>query len=160
MSGRFTERISVALATAAGVCVLAAVLLFRDQLPLSRSAARVVGFGVLYGGMALFLWAAFHLKGAMGGRVAPCLDRLVLTGPYRFVRHPAYAAMAVSLIGASVATRSAAGLLVTAVLFVPAEIHRARLEEQALEEEFGDMWKAYAARTGFFFPRVNRRRPA
>jgi len=118
----------------------------------------MLGFCILYGGMAFFLWAAFHLKGAISGGVSPRLNRLVVRGPFRVVRHPVYVAMTVAMIGASLVTRSALGLLAVGLLFLPTEIHRAKREERALEEKFGGTWKDYAVCTGFFFPRFGRRR--
>ncbi len=156
MVTRSQEWTAVLLTAMAGVAALAGALLFRDQLPVSREAARVAGFCLLYGGMALFLWSASHLGRAIGGRVAPVLDHFVVTGPYRFVRHPAYLAMTIALIGAGIVTRSLAGLLLTLVVFAPAEVHRARLEERALADVFGIAWEKYAARTGFFLPRLRR----
>lgn len=153
-SGRLkTEVAPAALTGVAGVATLAAVLLFRDQLPISKGAGWVVGFSVLYVGFALFLWAAYHLKGAVGGFIAPRLDNLIVAGPFRFVRHPTYLGMTISMVGASMVTRSIVGLVLSALLFLPVEIYRARLEERALEDTFGDTWREYVSRTGFFLPR-------
>jgi protein-S-isoprenylcysteine O-methyltransferase Ste14 len=147
-------RLSVAVTVVAGVATVAAALLFRDQLPISRSVAYILGFSILYGGMGLFLWAGVHLRGAIAGGVTPRLDRLVTRGPFRMVRHPVYVGMVIAMVGASIVTRSAVGLLLAFVVFLPLEIHRARLEEQALEERFGSEWREYAARTGPFIPRI------
>jgi protein-S-isoprenylcysteine O-methyltransferase Ste14 len=40
------------------------------------------------------------------------------------------------------------------LLFLSAEIHRARFKERKLEERFGEAWREYAARTGFLLPRL------
>jgi protein-S-isoprenylcysteine O-methyltransferase Ste14 len=152
-----SERVSVVLTGAAGIAAVATALLFKNQIPLSSSVARALGFSTLYGGMAVFVWAAVHLRGAIAGGVAPPLDGLVVRGPFRYVRHPVYVAMTIALIGASLVTRSGAGLLVVVVLFVPVEIHRARLEDRALEEKYGGAWREYAARTGFFVPWIGKR---
>ncbi len=146
------ELLPAALTVVAGLVTLAASFLFRDQLLIPKDAARLVGLAVLYVGMALFLWAALHLKEAIGGLVAPRRDRLVVSGPYRYVRHPAYVAMLIAMIGAAVVLRSLVGLLVSFLVFLPAEIHRARLEEQALEHAFPESWRTYASHTGFFLP--------
>ncbi len=65
--------------------------------------------------------------------------------------------MTIALIGANLVTRSAVGLLTLIILFLPAEIHRARLEERALEDKFGAAWREYAKRTGFFVPGLGTR---
>lgn len=148
--------VSAALTLVAGIVTLATVLLARDQLPISRGVARGVGFVVLYLGMALFGWAALHLKEGIGGLVTPNLEKLVVTGPFRFVRHPTYCGTTVAMVGAGLVTRSALGLTLSLLLFLPVEVHRARLEERALGEKFGEAWQAYASRTGFFLPRLRK----
>jgi protein-S-isoprenylcysteine O-methyltransferase Ste14 len=157
---RFSTDILPALFTAlAGIATLAAILLARDQLPLDRSVARVLGLFILYLGMALFAWAALHLRGAVGGFVAPRSPDLVVTGPYNHVRHPIYLGTTIAMLGAAITTRSILGLAATLLVFLPVEIHRARLEERALHERFGEVWQSYAARTGFFLPRLSRTTP-
>ncbi len=142
--------------TVAAVASLAASLFLRDQLPFPRHACRLAGLIVLYLGMALFLWAAVHLKGAIGGLVTPRLDKVVATGPYQYVRHPTYVAILVALCGAALVTRSAIGLALAVLLFVPAAVQRARAEERALVAAFPDTWDRYASRTGPFVPKLGR----
>ena len=142
----------------AGLATLAASILFADSIPLSKHAARLVGLLVLYLGMALFAWAAFHLKDGIHGLVEPRSDRgVVNTGPYSVIRHPIYVAMFIALIGAAIVSRSIVGIASTLLVFLPAEIHRARLEERALADAFPEPWREYASRTGFFLPRLRRR---
>ena len=141
----------------AGLATLAASILFADSIPLSKHAARLVGLLVLYLGMALFAWAAFHLKDGIHGLVEPRSDRgVVNTGPYSVIRHPIYVAMFIALIGAAIVSRSIVGIASTLLVFLPAEIHRARLEERALADAFPELWKEHASRTGFFLPRPRR----
>lgn len=156
MSNRVKGEVWAAATTTAAAASLAASLFFRDQLPFPRYASRLVGLIVLYLGMALFLWAAVHLKDAIGGLVAPRLDRIVTTGPYQYLRHPTYVGTLTALCGAAFATRSVVGLALTVVLFAPAAIQRARAEERALAAAFPHMWSRYASRTGFLLPRLRR----
>jgi protein-S-isoprenylcysteine O-methyltransferase Ste14 len=60
------------------------------------------------------------------------------------------------MIGVGVMARSAVGLAMVALLFLPTQICRARLEERALQEVFGPTWREHAARTGFMLPRLRR----
>jgi protein-S-isoprenylcysteine O-methyltransferase Ste14 len=141
----------------AGVATLAVSILFADSIPVSKHAARLVGLLVLYLGMALFAWAAFHLKDGIHGLVEPRSDvDVVNTGPYSVIRHPIYVAMFIALIGAAIVSRSIVGIASTLLVFLPAEIHRARLEERALADAFPELWKEHASRTGFFLPRPRR----
>jgi protein-S-isoprenylcysteine O-methyltransferase Ste14 len=49
----------------------------------------------------------------------PVTDGLVITGPYRFVRHPLYLAMLVATIGLAVAFKSLWGMIITLSGFFP-----------------------------------------
>lgn len=128
----------------AGVATLAVSILFADCTPVSKRAARLVGLLALYLGMALFAWAAFHLKDGIHGLVEPRSDRgMVNTGPYSVIRHPIYVAMFVALIGVAIVSRSIVGLSFNLLVFLPVEIHRARLEERALADASPESWREY-----------------
>ena len=151
---RFKKEFLPAILTGVfGIVTMAAVLFQRNQIPIPKHIAQIIGFPVLYFGVSLFCWAGYYLKNAIGGLVTPRLDYLVVMGPFRFIRHPTYLAMTLSMVGASIVTRSLVGLLSSVLVFLPIEIHRAKLEEISLEEKFGENWKEYVSNTGFFFPR-------
>ena len=81
---------------------------------------------------------------------------LVTAGPYRWIRHPLYTAGFGFWTGIVLLT----GSWLLAVLFVPVVLglrRRTVLEEARLVEEFGDDYRAYAARTGRYLPRRRRR---
>mgnify|MGYP001221689028 CR=1 FL=1 len=152
-----TQSLPAIMTALAGVATLAASILFADSIPVSRHAARLAGLLVLYLGMALFAWAAFHLKDGIHGLVEPRSDQgVVNTGPYSVIRHPIYVGMFIALIGVAIVSRSTAGLSFTLLVFLPVETHRARLEERALADAFPELWRGYASRTGFFLPRLRR----
>jgi protein-S-isoprenylcysteine O-methyltransferase Ste14 len=135
-----------------GIGVILVSFLVDLRLPISGDTAKWTGIAIVYLGMALVVWAAVHVKAAIRGMVSPVLDRLVKSGPYKFVRHPVYLGTTIALVGVAISLRSWPGLLVLFFLFLPSEIHRARLEERALAEKFGEEWSDYTRRTGFFLP--------
>ena len=47
------------------------------------------------------------------------------------------------MLALDVLLRSVLGILFTLVAFLPSMVWRARLEEQALAQRFGDAWKDY-----------------
>jgi protein-S-isoprenylcysteine O-methyltransferase Ste14 len=111
-----------------------------------------LGF-VLFGlGMVLFTFAVATLKEAFLGNVEPVTETLVTTGPYKFVRHPVYLGMVISVLGLALGMKSLWGLICTIAIFVPLGIYRARLEEKALVVAFGDEWNDYVRQTYFMFP--------
>jgi protein-S-isoprenylcysteine O-methyltransferase Ste14 len=77
--------------------------------------------------------------------------RLVQSGPYAFVRHPMYFGWWVALIGLLLLYPMWL-VLVMLVSSVVAFIGRARREEEALAERFGETWTAYRKRTRFLIP--------
>jgi protein-S-isoprenylcysteine O-methyltransferase Ste14 len=77
---------------------------------------------------------------------------LVLTGPYRWVRHPFYVAFALAALANSLVTANwfifGTGVVVLALLVL-----RTNKEEEKLIERFGDDYRRYMATTGRFWPR-------
>jgi protein-S-isoprenylcysteine O-methyltransferase Ste14 len=100
-------------------------------------------------------WWIFSTLGNNVTRTAHTREHatLVTTGPYRVVRHPLYVNAALVFAALSLVTRS----WWFVVWIVPALVLlsiRTRTEEANLEARFGDAWRAYAARTGRFLPKV------
>ena len=85
-------------------------------------------------------------------------QELVVSGPYRCIRHPLYTAatavlLALSLIAAN-AFMAVMVLLVAALL--PVLVAR---EERHLQEKFGERYRAYMKQTGRFLPRLHGSKP-
>lgn len=76
----------------------------------------------------------------------------VQSGPFRFVRHPVYFSMVLELAATGLLCSAWWMLLVIPVLFVPALILRLRLEEPALVEKFGDLYRDYQQRVPMLIP--------
>ena len=146
------------LATAARALVVLWVLFpgllsFADVgLP---GAARMTGALVGALGVALLTWV--HV--ALGRAFSPTLvvragAPLVSAGPYARVRHPMYVAFLLIALGVALTTANAliAAVGLGTVAFVM--VVRTPREEQMMLDAHGDAWRAYAARTGRFVPRV------
>lgn len=137
---------------AAGIAVFFLAGLGEGSLPLPARTGLILGWLLIAGGLALVVWAVAYLRWALLGGVEPHSDRLVTEGPFRLVRHPVYLGLALALLGVPVVTRSLSGLAAVLLLFLPAAMYRARLEDQALARKFGPQWQTYAARTRFLLP--------
>ena len=122
----------------------------------ARWALAVLGELLLLGGCFLYLWGLRAL-GAMfspssGFGVALFAGhQLITAGPYAFVRHPMYLGVLLAAWGSLLLYRTWAVLGFSIVMFGLAV--RARREEQVLSDEFGEAWRAYAARVPAWLPR-------
>jgi protein-S-isoprenylcysteine O-methyltransferase Ste14 len=76
---------------------------------------------------------------------------LVMHGPYRWVRHPFYDAVAL-LVGGNALAAANWFLAVTGVLSVALLVKRTRIEEEKLLARFGDRYRLYMNETGRFIP--------
>ncbi len=120
----------------------------RLQVPfLSRGVARVLGWPLVGGGMALAVWFARTIHGADTTlRTDKPVSSLVQEGPFRYTRNPGYLSLAMIYAGIAVLRNALwAILLLPLVLFV---IQREVIgrEERYLERTFGEEYLAYKMR--------------
>lgn len=122
------------------------------------SLAGLVGVVVLILASALGLWsaAAMSMRGSGTPLPAAMPNRLVIAGPYRFVRNPMAASgiiqgVAVGLILSSwlVVAYAIAGSLLWNYIVRP-------LEESDLEARFGEEYQRYRSAVRCWWPRLNR----
>jgi len=131
---------------------LGIMFLSRDSLPISSTAGKITGAITLFLGMAVFLWISLYLREAFLGITTPVTDQLIVTGPYRWIRHPLYLSMIIILLGIGIALKSLWGIISIFLLFLPALCYRALLEEKSLYFKFGDAWTEYHRHTRFLIP--------
>lgn len=118
--------------------------------------AQIVGMVIAAAGVALAAWCVLTFARAGRGTPAPFDPprRLVVAGPYRFVRNPMYVGAGLALGGAALFYHSLVlvayllGLLVAAHLFVL--FH----EEPALQRSFGAAYTAYRASVPRWLPKA------
>jgi protein-S-isoprenylcysteine O-methyltransferase Ste14 len=115
---------------------------------------RWLGAGVAAAMIPLMLWAMRVIGGNVTRTVAVRAEHeLVTTGPYVYMRHPLYTFGLLFFSGLGLL---AANMVILALTFVTVFAVNNRLphEEAALIERFGDDYRAYAARTGRFLPKL------
>ena len=100
-----------------GQSALTAVILALGVLPPRwPDWMRVLGIGILLAGVAVFVWAASTLGSSFTPYPRPRPEGvLVEQGPYRFVRHPVYAAGLLFLLGYGLLTSVLATAAVPAI---------------------------------------------
>ena len=112
-------------------------------------------------GVALVAVGLAHRVAAMaqlGARFSPLVavqreHALEMRGLYARLRHPGYTGAALAALGGALAFDSALGLPLVAAFLLCLRVRAVR-EESVLERQFGDVWRAYRARSGRFLPRL------
>jgi protein-S-isoprenylcysteine O-methyltransferase Ste14 len=150
----FWESLSPAKAAMVTVLVPSLYLL---ALGVAWFAPKHFGFGIrslVYAGLtvglsgvALWIVAMIHLGKSLA--VLPGGERLVTRGVYRYLRHPVYLGIDMTLFGLFLAVGSTYGMIYFVVVVVPLNIIRSRFEEKALLKKFGDSYEAYRQQTWF-----------
>jgi len=111
-----------------------------------------VGVGIITGG--LLIWTLHSLGRNLTDTVVTRREHTLVTGgPYRWVRHPFYDALALCVLANSLATANWFIFLSGGVLFLLIVV-RTRKEEGELLARFGDAYRAYSERTGRFLPKA------
>jgi len=114
-----------------------------------------VALAVMLIGLGLRVWAAVTLGGYYTRTLTTTKDhRVVTTGPYSWVRHPAYLGVVMLWLGFGVLSSSLAVALVFPVMFAAVYLYRISVEERMLVEVFGDTYVQYQRRTYKLIPFV------
>lgn len=122
------------------------------------SSARWTGAVLMAAGMTAALWSLWHLgRNVTPTAVARSRAELVTSGPYRWVRHPLYSSMLLTVPGCALLAANAL-VLVGGLATVAVILFRTGREETELIERFGDRYIGYMERTGRILPRLRVRR--
>jgi protein-S-isoprenylcysteine O-methyltransferase Ste14 len=81
-------------------------------------------------------------------------QKLVTEGPYSIVRHPAYLAHTLILVGIFLMTAFLGNAILALIDFITSYFITARLEEKELLARFGDDYLKYMNEVPAFFPRL------
>jgi protein-S-isoprenylcysteine O-methyltransferase Ste14 len=105
-------------------------------------------------GPAVAVWSILFLGRSFG--IFVVVRKVILDGPYQWVRHPMYLGYILMLLGLALVNFSAAYFILVPI-HIGLLLYRARLEETRLCEHSRE-YREYTKRTGFIFPKL--RRPA
>lgn len=126
---------------------------FRFPFP---AGIRWLGAGIIFTGDLLFIWS----HKSLGKNWSPILEirkghTLVTDGPYRFIRHPMYAA--ILLIGIGVSFLSANWIVTLSYMLPVICLYMVRVsdEEKMMAEQFGNEYREYIKRTGRLIPKLS-----
>jgi protein-S-isoprenylcysteine O-methyltransferase Ste14 len=117
---------------------------------------QVVGMIIGAVGAAVALWCILTFATIGRGTPAPFDPprRLVIRGPYRFVRNPMYIGAGLALASAGLFYESLALLGYAGVFFLAAHAFVVLYEEPTLRRTFGQEYEAYCQQVGRWSPRA------
>lgn len=115
----------------------------------------IAGLILVFTGSALFIWARRTLGKFYSGHVSVVEGQpLITSGPYRFIRHPAYAGYLLIALGVAVGYSSLLGFIVVPFVLLPSVIYRLSFEDKLLAEHFGEEYRQYAEKVARLIPRI------
>ena len=120
-----------------------------------NSVIAMLGLVLVVGGLLFSIWARIALGANWSGTVSiKSGHNLIRRGPYRWIRHPIYTGLLLSLVG-TVMLQGEVRAFPGFALALFALYRKAKREERFLSEEFGDSFAEHAKHTGMFLPRFS-----
>ena len=114
-----------------------------------------IGLALIWIGVLVREWAVLSLGRAFSVVVKTEPDQnLISSGPYRWVRHPAYTGSVITIGGFGLAVGSWLGTVLAMTIALIGYSYRVYVEERVLLEAFGDKYRDYMRHTGRFVPRI------
>ena len=114
-----------------------------------------VGTGLVILGSILFVWARRTLGKHYSGHVSVKKEqKLVQSGPYRIIRHPAYAGYLLMAFGLALGYSSLLGFVANLLILLPATVYRISVEDRILAEHFSTKFEKYIQKKKRLLPGI------
>jgi protein-S-isoprenylcysteine O-methyltransferase Ste14 len=123
-------------------------LLGHPAILANSAPLKIVGVVFIAIGLGLHFWSMWTLRNWWAK------DALCTKGPFIWFRHPMYAAWITFVLPAMALYLNSWIILFFVILLHPVWRLIVIKEEEMMFEKFHDVYGAYAARTGRFFPRI------
>ena len=126
--------------------------------PATTGAPQVAGIIVVTIGTAIALWCLLTFVFIGKGTPAPFDPprKLVIRGPYRFVRNPMYIGAGMTIAGAALFYESLSISIYTCLFFLITHLFVVFYEEPTLRRTFGDEYEAYFCRVKRWIPKRSK----
>jgi protein-S-isoprenylcysteine O-methyltransferase Ste14 len=123
--------------------------------PATTGALQVAGMIIVAIGTALAFWCLFTFVFIGKGTPAPFDPprKLVIRGPYRFVRNPMYIGAGMTLAGVALFYESLSVSIYACLFFLITHLFVVLYEEPTLRRTFGTEYEAYCDRVKRWLPR-------
>jgi protein-S-isoprenylcysteine O-methyltransferase Ste14 len=112
----------------------------------------VIGVIICAAGILFAIWSRRYL--GSNWSTSPSIKEqheLVMSGPYRFIRHPIYTGILLAQLGSIIATGSPLWLIAFATFFI-VYVYRLNLEEKLMARRFSDQYLVYKQRSKKLIP--------
>lgn len=122
--------------------------------PPAIGAPQIAGMIITAIGAALALWCILTFVFIGKGTAAPFDPprRLVIGGPYRFVRNPMYIGAIVAMIGVALSYGSVSIMIYAGFIFLATHLFVIAYEEPVLRRTFGEEYEAYCRQVRRWMP--------
>jgi protein-S-isoprenylcysteine O-methyltransferase Ste14 len=126
------------------------------------TAVRVIGAALIAVGGIVVTWAFAQFAGEGVGIPIPgepSSQRLIVGGPYRYLRNPLYLASVLAISGQALLLSRLVLLIYAAAFLVVTILLTHWLEDPALARRFGQQFEDYRNQVPGWWPRLRRRTP-
>lgn len=132
-----------------------AALLPEAAISWQRTTLFGIGISLILLGTALRWYAIWTLGSYFTRDVAVSADqKVVQSGPYRYIRHPAYSGTFTTMLGLGLALTNWASLIALLACVFAGHLYRMHVEEKALVQAIGQPYVEYMRHTRRFIPWV------
>lgn len=142
---------------ASGIELIGMILGFTNvgRIQTGSNLIPALGLTLLLAGIVV-RWTAIYTLGKYftGTVLIKTGHRLVRSGLYKHLRHPAYAGALLAHLGLGLSFSNWISLGLSLVPFSVAALYRMNVEEQALEEKFGESYIQYSRGTKRLIPKL------
>lgn len=124
--------------------------------PLPLGVFRYFGVVMMFFGAPLAVWCSYLLLVPGKDKAIPTIssDRVVITGPYKYVRNPFILGWIFILYGEVVFARSVPLLVYALVLSLCVHFWVVGFEEPSLEDKYGEEYRRYKKSVPRWIPRI------
>lgn len=124
------------------------------SFPRELSVMRVLGLAVISLAVMIYIWCAWNFTFIGKGTPAPFdpPKKLVVKGPYKFVRNPMYVFVALALIGEAIFFATPVLIIYAGVALVFCHLWVLYYEEPSLRRRFGESYERYCSRVSRWLP--------
>ena len=141
-----------------------AIILYCSDFKLlspSFSLRFIVALGLLIFGLSLLIWTISLFAAVQHGSLAPWnpINRLIISGPYAYVRNPMLSGVFLVLFGESALFSSWPLFLYTITFIAINAVYFPLSEEKGLQQRFGQSYIDYCHHVPRFIPRLSPYNP-